>query len=268
MNSDKCPQGLQSRQSFRLAFTLVELLVVLAIIGILIGILLPAVQNVREAARRVECSNKVRQLALGMINRRTGLPNASSSDGFGQLSSEVENQFNYLLICPTSSERAVADHPFGKGPTAVSNFLYVASGTAVRENAGGQFVREPSSKDPYDGFKNQRQCRDGASNTVMYCEAISDFEIRSASGEDAVDHWLQRLGEESSIGGSTGVPINGYKHSAGFEKTEIGFSSRHSGGGVNAGFADGHVVFINDSIDATAWSGLGTQAGGEVVNDW
>lgn len=111
-----------SRHSVYRGFTLVELLVVIAIIGILIALLLPAVQAAREAARRSECSNKLKQIGIAMHNYHDTfkvLPSGTINPGnevdaslpqyTPQHLASVLNHSGHMLILPFMEQQALYD---------------------------------------------------------------------------------------------------------------------------------------------------------------
>ncbi len=121
-------------------FTLVELLVVIAVIGILVALLLPAVQAAREAARRMSCTNNLKQLGLAMHNYVSAhrmLPNSGWSDSAAGYPTDYSPQAKLLPYCEQTNLHDLIDftvHPggkFGLGHFGMADQLRTIAGTII-----------------------------------------------------------------------------------------------------------------------------------------
>jgi len=186
----------------RNAFTLVELLVVIAIIGMLIALLLPAVQAAREAARRMSCSNNMKQLGLAMHNHHDvsqTLPMGAKGRGGGQVTVTGGTAWSLYLVgnwripvMPFIEQTAVfqqvrerrqySDRPSAAGDmvegsehnTVLYNLLIPA--TACPSSSDGPWGTRFGTYGPLSEGTSRHQCID-------YQVVAGAIDIQSAGGD-------------------------------------------------------------------------------------
>jgi prepilin-type N-terminal cleavage/methylation domain-containing protein/prepilin-type processing-associated H-X9-DG protein len=216
-------------------FTLVELLVVIAIIGVLVGLLLPAVQAAREAARRMSCSNNIRQIAMAAINYegafRTLPLNYSSVDPTTFSQFGAPNQASWMtMILPNVEQNALYQAlNFSIQPLAPTNLevasrsinLYrCPSDTTPREPVGsrlGSFTLNPPALIPVQTAASTSYVGCAGSNWVWGTAANAaypDSLIYNTMGtEFAFDPFLVNNG--NAHGNGNGVFFPGYRGTKG-----------------------------------------------------
>ncbi len=326
-----CFRSISKIRLGRHGFTLVELLVVIAIIGILIALLLPAVQAAREAARRMTCSNNLKQIWTAVLtyeNQFAVLPISFSHvsvergeepNGLSWMvgilpfvdQQPLYNTINFDGSCPAGLGMFRPENKTAR-ETFISTFLcpsdynarelqdYVWEATATWGYSG--IVWASTS---YEGVMGPHKPSGSIFNGLPDCSNYAVHGVESCTGLFWGHTWMQPVTIASITDGlsqtlalgevvpehndfnawalgngafrRTHSPINYLERifdpnnprDVAFDRwRDHAFGSRHEDGAFFS-FADGHVVFLSETIDMVIYHGISTRDMGEVVpNDF
>ena len=275
-------------------FTLVELLVVIAIIGILIALLLPAVQAAREAARRTQCCNNMRNLSLAFHLHHDAhnhfpasqarakeapyykyslitalLPFMEQAEMFEQYrfdrtwnhadNAAVSDQELPLMTCPSAPGNRVAAADYAQcGDLWVAGLidtvLIPAGIVEPQENWDGVYMDLESEP-------RIRDVTDGTAQTFLYFEIAGRPERYEAGKSVGVTLKTSRWADPDFAFG-----INDYCGRLWNCNNAEEIYSFHPGG-CNFPFVDGSVRFLSDDLDVRVFCAYFTKAGREVLRE-
>ena len=288
----------------RSAFTLIELLVVIAIIAVLIALLLPAVQQAREAARRTQCRNNLKQIGLAIHNYHDsframppgwiGVTGTTTdiygTNGWGwaaHILPQMEQSNLYSILdfkinlndASMNVARATVIPAF-RCPSDVSPDTWLLNdGSSDRELATANYVGVFGTSDIDDcaASPNSRCQGEGVfyQNSHVQFRDITDGLSNTlivgerVTRENLAEPWHATWAGVIPNGDDAIVRILGTcDHTPNAPANHIDdFSSPHTGG-AHFTFGDGSVKFVSTNVDLGVYQALATRAGGETKHEF